>query len=314
LHRDCRLLIGAGCLIDPMVLVSEIRSLEAEYGVSQRLYLAENAHIVTPAHLMADRLEESSRTTKVGSTLTGTTPAYRDKIGRVGYRVKDAFSQGKLPETDLPEWNEALSQLRGLATMVDPVEMLRRYPSTTVLAEGAQGMGLDLDWGDYTWVSSSSFGAAYACVSGGFSPRELGDIWGVMKPYTTRVGTGALQAEISDTPFGDWLVEKGNEYGTVTGRKRRVGLLDIPLVQRFAKMNGVDHIALTKADIPALWLDEGTGKWPILGLSGLLQHLSPAGETLYQRASCLASKVRLCGLPVYLTSYGPERMSLIESV
>src|SRR3989344_2089208 len=219
-------MLGNGMVIDPDVLLSEIKGLQAR-GIDPKLIISPLAHVITQKHKDLDRKD-----TKIGTTKRGIGPAYADKISRTGMRV------GELNNSELSKYigdvslklNEALDK------------------NKNVLFEGAQGTLLDIDHGTYPYVTSSNTIAGGACTGTGVSPKKIKLIIGVAKAYTTRVGSGPFPTELADKT-GDSLREKGAEFGTTTGRPRRCGWLEIPMLNYSVRVNGLDAFALTKIDV-----------------------------------------------------------------
>lgn len=224
-------IIGPGCVVDPEGLVEEVTMLQ-KGGVRTRglIFVARNAHVVTDAHKGEDGGE-----TSIGTTRRGIGPAYRDKHARTGVRA------------------ESVKALKPF--LIDMYEELAvRRPDARVLAEGAQGFGLDIDWGDYPYVTSSHCTSAGALLNG-FPPASLKEVWGVAKAYETYVG--AKKFEPKDPVFAK-LRELGGEYGATTGRPRQCNWIDMELLKRAVYMNGVTHLVFNKMDI----LDE-LGVWRV---------------------------------------------------
>ena len=267
--------IGNGVVIDPWALVDEIGKLGAQGVVVTRenLRIAENATLILPLHRELDQLREAAAGTgKIGTTGRGIGPAYEDKVGRRAIRVQDLKNLGTLgPKVDrILVHHNALR--RGLnqpeivkqqlvAELVEIAPRILPYMDVTwdlldrerragkrILFEGAQGALLDVDHGTYPFVTSSNTVAAQAATGSGMGPGHVGYVLGIAKAYTTRVGSGPFPTELSDA-IGDRLGERGHEFGTVTGRKRRCGWFDACLVRQVAKVAGIDGIALTKLDV-----------------------------------------------------------------
>ncbi len=267
--------IGNGVVVDPWALVAEIDKLKKQ-GLSitrDNLRVAENATLILPLHRELDQLrEEAAGTEKIGTTGRGIGPAYEDKVGRRAIRVQDLAS----PETLGPKIDRVLAHhnalrrglgqpevakekliadLNGIAPQVLPYmdvswELLdiARRQGKRILFEGAQGALLDIDHGTYPYVTSSNTVAAQAATGSGIGPRYAGYVLGIAKAYTTRVGSGPFPTELTDA-VGEKIGERGHEFGTVTGRKRRCGWFDSVLVRQVAKVSGIDGIALTKLDV-----------------------------------------------------------------
>jgi adenylosuccinate synthase len=267
--------IGAGCVVDPAVLISELDQLEAR-GLPTKglLFLSGNAHLVMPWHVALDGARERRLgNLQIGTTRRGIGPAYADKATRIGIRVQDLLA-GKILrqklELAVAEKNVWLERVYGLEpfaveevveTQLVHAERLGPYVADTsllvdgalragqrVLFEGAQGTLLDLDHGTYPFVTSSSPIAAGAAVSFGIGPNRIDSVLGVAKAYVTRVGEGPFPSEI-EGPAHDRVRELGNEFGTVTGRERRCGWLDLVALRFAVRVNGITSLALTKLDV-----------------------------------------------------------------
>jgi adenylosuccinate synthase len=266
-------IIGNGTVVDPAILLEEIGELEQE-GITVNLHLSERAHVIMPYHKLQDTLEERLKgKLKAGTTKKGIGPCYQDKVGRFGIRFVDLLDEVVFEEKlemfmgmkqklfqahnepfDL-EMEDVLNEYRGYA------ESLKNYVEDTsvlidtavqegknILMEGAQGTHLGIDHGIYPYGTSSNCVAGAACTGAGFSPLHIKKILGIVKAYTTRVGTGPVPTELEDET-GTYLREKGAEYGTVTGRPRRCGWLDMVLLRHSHRINGFTGIALTKLDV-----------------------------------------------------------------
>ena len=273
-REDTLNLIGNGVVIDPVVLLDEIRQIRARgIDVPSRLLISKRAHLILPTHRMLDAASENAMgAAKIGSTLKGIGPTYADKTGRNGLRAGDIL----LP--DFRERYEALKarHLRLLAgyelfsfdiesyekQWFEAVEVLKDYPiidsevflnkaldqGFPVLAEGAQGSLLDIDFGAYPYVTSSNTLTAGACVGLGVAPCRIGSVWGIFKAYCTRVGSGPFPTELFDED-GEKLRQVGHEFGATTGRPRRTGWLDLPALKYSIMMNGVTGLILMKSDV-----------------------------------------------------------------
>ncbi|NLE73508.1 MAG: adenylosuccinate synthase [Actinobacteria bacterium] len=266
--------IGNGVVIDPVVLRGEIDDLEARGVSAANLKLAAGAHFIMPYHLLVDRVVEAALgQEQIGTTKRGIGPAYADKADRRGVRVQDildppAFRAKVLgmmqAKARLVErvFGEEISDLEEeCERYIEAAESLRPYVADTsllvwqaikqgcaVLFEGAQGTMLDLDHGTYPFVTSSNPVSAYAGVGVGIGPTQIDEVWGVCKAYTTRVGEGPFPTELHDAA-GDMLREKGQEFGTTTGRARRCGWLDLVVARFAARVNGLTGLAITKLDV-----------------------------------------------------------------
>ncbi|MGH7903291.1 MAG: adenylosuccinate synthase [Candidatus Dormibacteraceae bacterium] len=275
LHPGCLCVIGNGVVVDPSVLTKEIEQL-AERGIdSTNLIVSERAHMVMSYHPLFDRLEEGSRgDDRLGTTWRGIGPAYADKIRRIGFRVgdlqKEAFMRKKLDFVVGQVKNPALTRLYQQEPL-DRDAMLREYMEharrlephikdtfpiieaaldrgDNVLLEGAQATMLDLDFGTYPYVTGSHPTAGGACTGSGVPPTRVDLTVGVFKAYTTRVGYGPFPTELHDE-LGDLIRERGREFGTVTGRPRRVGWFDGPVARYATRINGIGSLALMKLDV-----------------------------------------------------------------
>jgi adenylosuccinate synthase len=266
-------LIGNGVVIDPRILAQELAGLD-DSGVDfrKRLLISRRAHLILPTHRLLDAAMEADKgASRIGSTLKGIGPAYSDKTGRTGLRVGDLFS-----DTFREKYDAAVSRHRRLLDLYnfqyDPAEhedewmagvgMLRslqavdgeRYlhealnSGKKVLAEGAQGAMLDIDFGSYPFVTSSSTIAAGACTGLGVPPNRTGRVFGIFKAYCTRVGSGPFPTEL-DNAEGETMRRIGREYGSTTGRSRRCGWIDLPALRYACMINGVTDLFMMKADV-----------------------------------------------------------------
>ena len=274
LSPDVTPVIGNGVVIDPEVLLAEIDGL-ADRGVScERLLISANAHLIMPHHRALDRVTERYLgKARIGTTGRGIGPAYADKVARTGIRVQDLFDPGILRQKldlTLREKNQVLAKVynrRGIDAgavtqeYLGYGEKLRPYVADTamvlnsaldagksVLLEGAQATLLDVDHGTYPFVTSSSPTAGGACVGSGIGPTRITSVIGVVKAYTTRVGSGPFPTELDDQQ-GEWLRKAGGEYGVTTGRPRRTGWFDAVIARYAARVNGITDFFLTKLDV-----------------------------------------------------------------
>ncbi|MCL0078655.1 adenylosuccinate synthase [Dehalococcoidia bacterium] len=271
-HVDC--LIGNGVVINPRVLISEIETLQGRGIDVSRLFISDRAHLIMPYHLLLDALEEDARgKSAIGTTRLGIGPAYADKVSRLGIRFGDLLDKDlfrRRLRAILNHKNAIISRVFG-ASPLSFDEIYQEYcnyadrllpfiretslmvnealeKGDTVLLEGAQGTMLDIDFGTYPYVTSSSCTAGGACLGIGISPLQIDKIIGVYKAYTTRVGGGPMPTELRDAT-GDMMRERGKEYGTTTGRPRRCGWFDGVATRFSARLNGFTGAALTKFDV-----------------------------------------------------------------
>jgi len=265
-------LIGGGVVIDPIILKKEIEIVKKiNPDVHKQLIISKRAHLIIPSHKLLDAASEAQKgDAKIGSTLKGIGPTYMDKTGRNGLRVGDILEnnftskynhlkekhfnllklyEGEFSVENEQEWFEAIDYLKQFQ-LVDAeyiVDDLLRS-GKFILAEGAQGSMLDVDFGTYPFVTSSTTITAGACKGIGFAPQKIREVIGITKAYCTRVGSGAFPTELHDSN-GDQLRKTGNEFGSTTGRPRRCGWIDIPALKYAIMLNGVTQIALTKTDV-----------------------------------------------------------------
>lgn len=267
-------LIGNGVVIDPITLCREMDKLDAiGLPFRHRLLVARKAHLILPTHRYLDKASENAKgKEKIGSTLKGIGPTYMDKTGRNGLRVGDLTQpnfmelytnlRGKhldllklYPEVDFElaeeeaKWFDSIDQLRQLI-LVDGEYYLNDAlkAGKRVLAEGAQGSMLDIDFGTYPFVTSSNTITAGVCTGLGISPQRIGEVIGITKAYCTRVGSGPFPTELDDET-GEFLRREGQEFGATTGRPRRCGWIDLPQLRYTIMLNGVTQLAVTKIDV-----------------------------------------------------------------
>src|SRR6266545_3893136 len=266
--------IGNGVVIDPAVLLQEIEDLRARGISCERLLISANAHLIMPHHKALDKVSERYLgKARIGTTGRGIGPAYGDKVARMGIRVQDLLDPGILRqklETALREKNQVLTKVynrrpidvdRVVDEYVGYADRLRPYVADTplvlnaaldrgqiVLLEGGQGNLLDMDHGTYPFVTSSSPTAGGACAGSGIAPTRITRVIGILKAYTTRVGSGPFPTELLDEQ-GEWLRKAGGEYGTTTGRDRRCGWFDAVIARYATRINGITDFFLTKLDV-----------------------------------------------------------------
>lgn len=265
--------VGNGVVIDPVIFKKEIDALiKLNVDVKSKLVISKRAHLILPTHRLLDAASEASKgKEKIGSTLKGIGPTYMDKTGRNGLRVGDIDSpdfknkynalvekhkqllnfhnfQYNLTELE-PAWFEGIEVLKSLKRVesehyID--EALKN--NKAILAEGAQGSLLDIDFGSYPFVTSSNTICAGACTGLGIAPNKIGNVIGIFKAYCTRVGSGPFPTELNDE-VGEQIRKTGNEFGSTTGRPRRTGWLDLPALKYAIMINGVTELMMMKADI-----------------------------------------------------------------
>ena len=274
-HKESMNVIGNGVVVDPVVFIKELEGLD-QYNIDYKakLIVSRKAHLILPTHRLLDAASEASKgKAKIGSTLKGIGPTYMDKTGRNGIRVGDL---------EMPNWKEKYRALANkheamiafynvdvqydLAEMevefFDAVERLKELQfidseaylhhalkeGKTILAEGAQGSLLDIDFGTYPFVTSSNTTAAGACTGLGIAPNQIKEVFGIFKAYTTRVGSGPFPTELFDAD-GEEMARVGQEFGAVTGRARRCGWLDLVALKYTCRVNGVTQLMMMKSDV-----------------------------------------------------------------
>ncbi len=356
--------LGQGMVIDPAVLLGEIDELQGKGrgGLSQRLSVSDRAHLIMPYHLLVDGLREGAAASKaIGTTKKGIGPAYEDKVRRNGIQASALRDFKRLTarvEEALAGWKPIIEHLGGdvpsVESVVEPLKPMaeRILPMLTntsklvddavragksVLLEGAQGTLLDVDHGTYPFVTSSSPVAGGAPVGIGIGPNRIDTVIGITKAYATRVGAGPFPTELNDSD-GEHLAKVGAEFGSVTGRPRRTGWLDLPALRYAVRVNGIDALALTKLDVltgiktvkvcvaydtpegrtddlPLEWLDEPDKIQPIFEeLPGWEETLTGV-RVLDELPQAARAYVRFmeegAGVPLYLLSVGPRRKETV---
>lgn len=266
-------IIGNGVVIDPIIFREECREIEAMgVPVRERVMISKKAHLILPTHRIIDAASEASKgASKIGSTLKGIGPAYMDKTGRNGVRVGDTLAPdfrkrfealkqkhiSFLKQFDYEydaqekeaEWMEAVEYMKSFP-LIDGEYTVNHYLSDNkkILAEGAQGSMLDVDFGSYPFVTSSSTTCAGVCIGLGAAPGKIGKVYGIFKAYCTRVGSGPFPTELNDST-GEELRQKGFEFGATTGRPRRTGWLDLVALKYAIMLSGVNELIMMKADV-----------------------------------------------------------------
>lgn len=280
-HNGCLNVVGNGVVVDPYIFSKELDqlALSDEY-LQQALFICSKAHLILPSHRLLDAAFELKKgKLKIGSTLKGIGPAYTDKVARSGLRIadascadfKDLYGALKAEHVSLAlslgyaiedlrldglnfddyekEWFKGLERLLSVPQVQSELFVNEALDKgARVLAEGAQGTLLDIDFGSYPYVTSSSTIAAGACVGLGLAPSRIGEVFGVFKAYCTRVGSGPFPTELIDDK-GEHIRKMGHEYGSTTGRPRRCGWLDLPALKYAVMVNGVTRLIMTKADV-----------------------------------------------------------------
>ncbi len=366
-NSDTINLIGNGVIIDPFILKKEIENLISNAGIDVfgNLRIARRSHLILPTHRLLDAVYERLKgNNKIGSTLKGIGPTYTDKIARLGIRTGD-LNSGTFSEKykmlkehhlkiigsyfqDISEfkidgytfeeyeglWMDALPVLLQIQ-QVDSEYFIHHnlWEGKSILAEGAQGSMLDIDFGSYPFVTSSNTVSAGVCSGLGVAPSALGKVYGIMKAYCTRVGSGPFPTELHDET-GQYLRDKGREYGSTTGRPRRCGWLDLPALKYAVMINGVTNLFLMKADVlsslPKLSI---CNAYQVYGeTTDQMPYDQSAPEPLYitrkgwdndiTRASCASELPQelndyislieyTVGVPVSIVSVGPDRKQTI---
>ncbi len=277
-HPEVINLVGNGVVIDPLIFKGELDKL-APYNIDfrKRLFISKKAHLILPTHRLLDAASEAAKgKNKIGSTLKGIGPTYMDKTGRNGLRVGDIFSEnfkekyqvlvdkhiGILSHYDGFEydlnsleapWLESLETLKSLEA-VDSEHFLNKalLEGKKILAEGAQGTMLDIDFGTYPFVTSSNTVTAGTCTGLGIAPTRIGKVIGIFKAYCTRVGSGPFPTEL-DNELGELIRKEGSEFGATTGRPRRCGWLDLVQMRYAIMINGVTELSMMKSDILSIF-------------------------------------------------------------
>jgi adenylosuccinate synthase len=269
--------IGNGVVLDPIIFKNEIEKLEKyNLKVKSNLFISKKATLILPTHRLLDQAYEKAKgDNKIGSTLKGIGPTYQDKIGRQGLRVGDILANNFLErlkklttihfnilkDHDIEyNWSDLEKQF------LDAVSFLKQFNlieseyflnqelknNSTILAEGAQGSLLDIDFGSYPFVTSSNTVTAGACTGLGVAPRHIGEVYGIFKAYSTRVGSGPFPTELLDEQ-GEQMRKQGNEFGSTTGRARRCGWIDLPSLKYSIMINGVTQLLMMKADVLSIF-------------------------------------------------------------
>lgn len=265
-------IVGNGVVLDPLLFREEAESLAASgYDIRKQLRISKKAHLIMPTHRILDQANEAAKGSgKIGTTGKGIGPTYTDKISRNGLRVGDIlhdfekkYAEAKrrhenmlramnygynMADLEKP-WFEALEYLKQFE-LIDSEHEINQFltEGKSVLAEGAQGTMLDIDFGSYPFVTSSNTVCAGCCTGLGISPRSIGEVYGIFKAYCTRVGSGPFPTELKDQT-GEEMCQRGREFGSVTGRKRRCGWIDLVALRYAIMINGVSRLIMMKSDV-----------------------------------------------------------------
>lgn len=363
LREQTRCVLGQGMVIDPEVLLGEVDSLaeRGRVGVASRIRVSERAHLILPYHLLIDTLRETKGAQGIGTTKKGIGPAYEDKARRTGVHaglLRDFSKMTRVVEHALSHWEPIIKSLGGEVPSVEEVvgplrplaeRLIPMLDNTSklvndaiddgkhVLLEGAQGTLLDVDHGTYPYVTSSSPVSGGATTGIGLGPTRIDSVVGIAKAYATRVGAGPFPTELKDD-VGTHLAKVGAEFGSVTGRPRRTGWLDLPALRYATRVNGIDALALTKLDVltglsvlkicvaydtpsgrseefPIDLLDEPGKVTPVYEeLSGWTEDLSSV-RVIDQLPAAARRYVKFledgAGVPIYLLSVGPRRAETV---
>ena len=331
-HQNTINLIGNGVVIDPITLKKEVEQLEAHgIDVHSKLVLSERAHLILPTHKLLDAASEAAKgDKKIGSTLRGIGPTYMDKTGRNGLRVgavkladfEERYNFLKSKHTKMldelyhfdyevkdDEFLEAIEFIRGLKSVNSESFLAEELEKgTMILAEGAQGTLLDIEFGSYPFVTSSNTITAGACIGLGVPPQSIGKVFGIFKAYCTRVGAGPFPTELHDE-VGEKIRHEGGEFGATTGRPRRTGWLELPLLRYAVRLNGVTDLIMTKADVLSVMdhIEVCTSYQTASGNTADVPYDLEHAQPVYEQFNCwnadLTGVREVEALPEKLTSY-----------
>lgn len=344
-------LVGNGVVIDPVIFMREIDELnKAGVDVRPRLLISRRAHMILPTHRALDAASEADKgVKKIGSTLKGIGPTYMDKTGRNGLRMGDLEAADfdaryatlvKKHERLLGNFDHNISWREHESNWLEAVEAIRAFrlvdsehwldeqlrAGKRVLAEGAQGTLLDIDFGTYPFVTSSSTISAGACTGLGIPPSRIGKVLGIFKAYCTRVGSGPFPTELHDA-VGEQIRKAGNEFGSTTGRPRRCGWLDLPALRYAVMINGISELAMMKADVLSgmdqvkvcttyrvngmetdrLPYEIGEGVEPVYTQLAGWGALDPSSPLPAEAEAYITFIEKSVGVPVRIVSVGPDR-------
>ncbi|MDR1454352.1 MAG: adenylosuccinate synthase [Tannerella sp.] len=352
-------IIGNGVVLDPLIFREECESLaKSGHDITGRLQISKKAHLILPTHRMLDAASEAAKGhARIGTTGKGIGPAYTDKVSRNGLRVGDLLHGFEAKYAVAKSRHEVL--LRGLnydcditdleARWLDALEYLKQFrlidsehevnrllsEGKSILAEGAQGTMLDIDFGSYPFVTSSSTVSAGCCTGLGVSPRRIGEVYGIFKAYCTRVGSGPFPTELTDRT-GDILCDRGHEFGSVTGRRRRCGWIDLVALRYAVMINGVSRLIMMKSDVLDTFetvracvayriQGEETEDFPfeisetapepvfveLPGWQTDMSKMKSENEFPEEFNACLAFLEAELGVPIHIVSVGPDREQTI---
>jgi adenylosuccinate synthase len=276
-REKTRNVIGNGVVLDPIVFRTEIEKLQKyKLNMKSNLFISKKATLILPTHRLLDQAYEKAKgDNKIGSTLKGIGPTYQDKIGRQGLRVGDILSDSFhdqfkkltsihfniLKDHDIQyDWSDLEKQFHDSVAFLKQFNLIESEyflndelkKGSSILAEGAQGSLLDIDFGSYPFVTSSNTVSAGACTGLGIAPRNIGEVFGIFKAYSTRVGSGPFPTELLDEQ-GEQMRKEGNEFGSTTGRPRRCGWIDLPSLKYSIMINGVTQLFMMKADVLSIF-------------------------------------------------------------
>lgn len=334
-HENITNLIGSGVVLDPVTFAAECKSVE-QLGIDYRknLCISKRTHLILPSHRALDKASELSKGhDKIGSTLKGISPAYMDKTGRNGLRVGDLLSPdfGKMYkelrakhqrlldsysfDEDISAWetdfHQAIELVRSLSIVNGEYFINDKISSgARVLAEGAQGSMLDVDFGTFPFVTSSNTISAGVCSGLGIAPQKIRQVIGITKAYCTRVGSGPFPTELQDE-MGDYLRNTGNEFGSTTGRPRRCGWIDLVALKYACMINGVTSLVMTKTDILdglaelkacTSYMVDNT-ETDMIPFQMTRTHIEPVYRTLPGWQTSLSGIREASGMPAPLKSY-----------
>ncbi len=352
-------IIGNGVVLDPVLFREEAEQLAASgHDLTQRLYISKKAHLILPTHRMLDAAYEAAKGSgKIGTTGKGIGPTYTDKISRNGLRVGDIFDNFEVKYNTLKARHEAILASLNYeyditeweARWMDAIEYIKRFniidsehtinkllrEGKSILAEGAQGTMLDVDFGSYPFVTSSNTVCAGACTGLGVAPNRIGEVYGIFKAYCTRVGSGPFPTELFDED-GEKMCNLGHEYGAVTGRRRRCGWIDLVALRYAIMIDGVTKLIMMKSDVLDTFETikacvaykvngKETNELPYSLESGIepvyvelpgwkqdLTHIHCEEEFPQAFSDYIAFLERELGVPIAIVSVGPDREQTIE--